>query len=104
MHHGDHTTEILSEGGPVLGILPNATYACGAAELKPGDFLALYTDGITEAVDGNDEEFGEDRLKELLVRQATGADECRDGIVASVSKFSNGIFHDDVTVLVAAIS
>ena len=104
LHHRGGTAETLSEGGPVLGILPNATYACGSAELKPGDLLALYTDGITEAVDVNDEEFGEERLKALLSRQTSSAHQCRDAIVAAVSAFANGIFCDDVTVLVASFN
>jgi serine phosphatase RsbU (regulator of sigma subunit) len=103
LHHRGGTTETLSEGGPVLGVLPNATYACGSAELKPGDVLALYTDGITEAVDAKDEEFGEERLKALLTVQTSNAQECRDAIVTAVSGFSNGVFHDDVTVLVASV-
>ncbi len=104
LHHRGGAAETLSEGGPVLGILPNATYACGSAELKPGDLLALYTDGITEAVDVNDEEFGEERLKALLTGQTSNAHECRDAIVAAVSAFANGIFCDDVTVLVASFN
>jgi phosphoserine phosphatase RsbU/P len=104
LHHRDGALETLTEGGPVLGILPNAPYACGSVDLRPGDQLALYTDGITEAVDANDEEFGEDRLKALLARPANRAEQLRDQIIASVSTFSNGNFHDDVTVLVLGIA
>jgi len=104
LYHRGGMTETLSEGGPVLGILPSATYACGSAELKSGDVLALYTDGITEAVDSKYEEFGEERLKALLSRQTSSAHQCRDEIVAAVSAFANGLFHDDVTVLVALIN
>ncbi len=104
LHHRGGVTETLSEGGPVLGILPDATFAHGSAELKSGDVLALYTDGITEAVDDKDEEFGEERLKAVLTSQTANARECRDEIVAAVSRFANGIFHDDVTVLVASVN
>lgn len=103
LHHDNGAIDPLGEGGPVLGILPGANYSCGSAELRPGDFLVLYTDGISEAVDTNDEEFGEDRLKNLLASQTATASECRDGIVSAVSSFSNGIFHDDVTVLIASV-
>jgi len=52
----------LDKGGPVLGVLPDATYKEAQIELVPGDVLLLYTDGVTEAKNKNDEEFGEDRL------------------------------------------
>jgi len=103
LHHRAAPAETLGEGGPVLGILPDATYATGAVNLAPGDCLVLYTDGITEAVNAADEEFGEERLKALLDGHSAGAAERRAHIVAAVSQFSNGIFHDDVTTLVATI-
>lgn len=103
LHHLDNATETLGEGGPVLGILPAATYACGTAELRPQDCLVLYTDGITEAANAQDEEFGEERLKTLLSQDARSPDQRRDEIVAAVSQFSNGIFHDDVTLLVMTL-
>lgn len=95
--------ESLSEGGPVLGILPDAPYVAGSAELKAHDCLALYTDGITEATDEHEEEFGEERLKALVASRPAGAEECRAQIVASVSQYAKGNFNDDVTVLVATI-
>jgi serine phosphatase RsbU (regulator of sigma subunit) len=112
LHHRDNATEtvsvnaieILGEGGPVLGILPAATYTCGSAELRPQDCLVLYTDGITEAANSEEEEFGEERLKALLVLDAGSPDQRRDEIVAAVSQFSNGIFHDDVTLLVMTVA
>jgi serine phosphatase RsbU (regulator of sigma subunit) len=103
LRHHDNEIETLGEGGPVLGILPAATYACGTAELRPQDCLVLYTDGITEAVNSQDEEFGEERLKALLSHRDGSPDQFRDEIVAAVSQFSNGIFHDDVTLLVTTL-
>lgn len=95
--------ETLTEGGPVLGILPAATYACGSAELLPKDCLVLYTDGITEAINGQEEEFGEERLMALFGQHDGNAEKCREQIIAAVSQFSNGIFHDDVTLLVMTL-
>ncbi|MGO8933268.1 MAG: PP2C family protein-serine/threonine phosphatase [Terracidiphilus sp.] len=103
LHHRDNALVTLGEGGPVLGILPAATYAFGAAELRPQDCLVLYTDGITEAANAEDEEFGEERLKALLSLNAGSPDQRRDEIVAAVSQFSNGIFHDDVTLFVMTL-
>jgi len=101
LHHRNGVTETLKEGGPVLGVLRDAAYSSSATDLAPGDCLILYTDGITEAVNAAGEEFGEDRLKALLDQRYAGADEFRAQIVATVSQYSNGLFHDDVTALVA---
>jgi sigma-B regulation protein RsbU (phosphoserine phosphatase) len=99
----ENAIEMLTEGGPVLGILPAAAYACGTAELLPKDCLVLYTDGITEAVNGLEEEFGEERLKALFGQRDGSAEKCREQIIAAVSQFSSGIFHDDVTLLVMTV-
>ncbi|MCB1059284.1 MAG: SpoIIE family protein phosphatase [Calditrichaeota bacterium] len=56
----------LSNGGPILGVLPDAGYQQDQIELIPGDVLLLYTDGVTETKNDADEEFGEDRLAELV--------------------------------------
>ncbi len=89
LRHRDGTLETLSEGGPVLGIFPRAHYVGGTAELRPGDCLVLFTDGITEAVmDGKDEEFGEERLIDLLHHTSGSADQYRDQIMSAVRKFS----------------
>jgi phosphoserine phosphatase RsbU/P len=52
----------LVPGGPVLGLVPKATYKSGETPLAAGDFLALYTDGISEREGPGDAEFGEERL------------------------------------------
>lgn len=54
--------EFLRNGGPVLGPTPDATYTRGFAKLEPGDLLCMYTDGIIEASDARDREFGIERL------------------------------------------
>ena len=71
---GDGTLFELEEGGPVLGPLADATYDRGFARLEPGDVLVLYTDGVTEVLRDGDsergEEFGFDRLVEVIRRRA----------------------------------
>lgn len=59
--------EWLDGGGPILGILPAASYERRNFHIEPGDILLLYSDGVTEATNPNGEEFGEDRLANLLV-------------------------------------
>src|SRR6185436_1697109 len=58
--------EYLKNGGPVLGPMPDSTYIRDFVKLEPGDLLCLYTDGIVEAHNSRDEEFGLERLERLV--------------------------------------
>ena len=94
----------LTTGGPVLGVLETFSYEQGHVELKAGDRLALFTDGVTEVWNNEGAEFGDDGLRELLrERRTLGAAELRDAIVTAVTDFSHGDFHDDVTLVVVAV-
>ena len=99
----DGTLESLREGGPVLGVIPAARYAAGAVELRSGDCLVLYTDGISEAFNAADEEFGEERLMGALDQPVGVAEESRQRIMAAVTEFSNGNFHDDATMMIVSM-
>ncbi len=99
----DGTLEWLRDGGPVLGVIPGAPYAAGTVELRSGDCLVLYTDGITEAFNAADEEFGEERLMLPLKQPGDGAEERRQRIMVAVTEFSNGNFHDDATMMVVSM-
>jgi len=98
----DGETARLTEGGTVLGMFPDLTYAQGRIDLRPGDYLVVYTDGLAESSHG-DEQFGEKRIIETL-RRVRGAPA---RIVASVliteaDSFSGpGAAPDDMTVVVA---
>ena len=63
---GSSEIEELSTGGTVLGLLPQASYEEATLNLRPGDVLVAFTDGVTEALNPKEEEFGEERLKDLL--------------------------------------
>jgi putative ABC transport system permease protein len=58
--------EELSTGGTIIGMFPQALYEEGTIDLRPGDVLIVFTDGVTEALNPSDEEFGEERLKDLF--------------------------------------
>jgi sigma-B regulation protein RsbU (phosphoserine phosphatase) len=94
--------ESLREGGPVLGVFPEASYSDGSVELRPGDRLVLFTDGVTEATNGQLEEFGEERLRDLAAHPAGNAEECRLRIMTAVTEFSGESLADDATLLVVA--
>jgi sigma-B regulation protein RsbU (phosphoserine phosphatase) len=63
----------------------------------------LYTDGITEAMSPTDEEFGEQRLIDLMNEPASGAEQRRQRIMEEVTRFSEGFFHDDATILIMSV-
>jgi sigma-B regulation protein RsbU (phosphoserine phosphatase) len=56
----------LSIGGTVLGLFPQMSYEEATVDLQSGDVLVAFTDGVTEALNTAEEEFGEERLKDLL--------------------------------------
>jgi sigma-B regulation protein RsbU (phosphoserine phosphatase) len=98
----------MKEGGPVLGIFPERRYVHGEIELRSGDCLVLFTDGVTEARGPSGREFGEDRLQELLSELLTpdrglGAAELRDQIMGTVNEFSVGEVYDDATLMIVRV-
>jgi sigma-B regulation protein RsbU (phosphoserine phosphatase) len=100
----DGSHERLGSGGGVLGVFPEQTFALGTARLAPGDRMILFTDGVTEASNAADEEFGEDRLLRLLLENRTrSAGELQETILATVAKFSGGRWVDDATLVVLAV-
>jgi sigma-B regulation protein RsbU (phosphoserine phosphatase) len=93
----------LADGGPVLGEFPDWSAAQGQITLAPGDRLAFYTDGITEAEDADGHEFGEARLVDLLAKyRGAGAGELHARLLAEAVRFAGGTFTDDATLLVVA--
>jgi sigma-B regulation protein RsbU (phosphoserine phosphatase) len=94
----------LKEGGTPLGILPGKEYADTEVQLEAGDRVVLYTDGLTEAMNAGDEEFGEPRLVGLGRKNTgLGAAELLEVIRKEVSGFSGGSFQDDFTLVVVAV-
>ena len=103
LHHRDNVTETLGDGGPVLGILPAATYACGAAELRPRTASSSTPTASRRRQMPRTKSLAKSALKALLKQNGGSPDQRRDEVVAAVSQFSNGIFHDDVTLLVMTL-
>jgi predicted permease len=96
----------LSEGGTVLGLFPDMPYQDADVEVRPGDLLVAFTDGVSEARSAADEEFGEERLKALL-RDVAGAPAAEVSAVLAdrMRAWSTGAEqHDDLTFVVATIN
>lgn len=94
--------ELLTGGSVMLGILAMAKYEEQRAKLEPGDVLVMFSDGVTEAPNPNDEEYGEDRLANLVAELSSRpAPEIVDAIHRSVAEFTEGAPPaDDITVVV----
>jgi phosphoserine phosphatase RsbU/P len=96
----DGSVEYLREGGMVVGLFPSVHYDRGHVRLNPGDIVVACTDGITEAMDTESEEFGQDRLVELAVRERSKpAQEIVDIVLKEVDLFSRGGTHEDDRVI-----
>ena len=98
----DGEIEHLSTSGPPIGLMPGLTFAGKYVEMRPGDTLVLYTDGITEAEDPDDEEFGVERLEDVC-RENREAEPgaLGDAVGRRLDEFARGIpYADDRTLVV----
>jgi sigma-B regulation protein RsbU (phosphoserine phosphatase) len=93
--------ERLDVGGLPLGIQPEATYQFASVELAPGDWLVIFTDGVVEAVNSSDEDYGEPRLLNTIqAGAATTPADLLKRLMADLDLFvGNTPQHDDVTCM-----
>ncbi len=98
----DAAVEGVVENGLILGIVPLATYETKVLRVAGGDRFLLYTDGVLEA-DKAGEEFGEERVKNILAR-STSAEEICQSVSAAVSAWSQGVAGDDITIVALNIT
>jgi uncharacterized protein YndB with AHSA1/START domain len=95
----------LEQGGLIIGAFEDGVYDQGEIDLRPGDRLVMFTDGLSEAVDRDNKEFGEERLAEASRRnRQLSAEALHRYLLDHVTDFCGGEFEDDATVLVAAVS
>jgi serine phosphatase RsbU (regulator of sigma subunit) len=85
----------------VLGVVTGMKYTLGSINLYPGEKIILYTDGVTEALNSKDEEYGLERLNRFILKnKKVGCEVLAKGIVDDVIKFENGVRFDDITILI----
>ena len=102
---GDGRVVRLDAGGPAFARLMQETpYITSEESLEANDTLVLFTDGVTEARNAEQEEFGDERLVEVVRRAQPAARNVVRDIVDDVHAFSGGIAHDDVTILCVRIT
>lgn len=96
----------LEHSGAVLGQLPQWSYEQIDLELRGGDTLLLFTDGLVEVCDEKGNLFGEERLLHLMQELSTSdasansASALQNSLLANVSAFCQGSFQDDATMLI----
>jgi serine phosphatase RsbU (regulator of sigma subunit) len=96
-------SEMLEGGGPVLGVLSIAPYGEERVPLGSGDLIAIYSDGVTEATNTSGEEYGEQRLIDVLQNlRRESADAIVSTVMESLNRFTLGAPQaDDITLVVA---
>jgi sigma-B regulation protein RsbU (phosphoserine phosphatase) len=101
LRHSSGTVERLEIGGFPLGIAKGACYESGITTLKANDLLLIFTDGLVEAENEREDEYGEPRMLEVLSDASGTSAETLKQLMSSVDKFV-GLTrqHDDITCLV----
>lgn len=100
-----HEPQLLSEGGVLLGAMPTMMpYSEQEVPLQPGDVIVMYTDGVTEAMNDEEEEFDEHRLiASVQKRIDRHPQEILDGIIDDVAEFCSNHYTDDLTLIVCKV-
>lgn len=103
LHMGSAGTHRLEADGIPIGLLPEAEYREGQRQMHAGDLLVLYTDGIIEAPDADDREFGEARLIDILEKNRDkNLDEMVFIVLHELARWTGGgPGHDDATLVLA---
>ena len=90
------TVEVVPSHGTPFGFLSGARYEHADVVLASGDAVVLYTDGVTEAANAEQQMFGDQRLRDLVARHgATGAQALSDAILSAVAVFTGTAQHED---------
>jgi sigma-B regulation protein RsbU (phosphoserine phosphatase) len=98
----DGAVEQLESGGLPLGIMPFSEYEAGTISLRSGDALVIYSDGVSEANNLAEEEFGLDRLTQVIRSNVTrSAAAIRDKVESALSEFTGTAApNDDITLVI----
>jgi sigma-B regulation protein RsbU (phosphoserine phosphatase) len=96
---------LLRAEGIALGVIDDAELQSVKVDLAPGDVLVLYTDGVTEAINDKDEEFGEERLLRVIAEnRGRPAGEIQERILEAIAVFAGECPQfDDITLMVLRV-
>ena len=95
-------SELCTGGSFPVGLIEQATFEAERIQLQPQDTLVFYTDGVSEAENREEKQFGDELLKQELARhQDSSLGDIKDGILGALEKFTAGVAQsDDITLLV----
>jgi sigma-B regulation protein RsbU (phosphoserine phosphatase) len=96
---------LLTTGGPIIGTFLDGPYEQETIQLRSGDVLAVYTDGVTEAVNLAGVEFGEERLRSILNESLQlSAHQAAERVIARVLEWQGQApQHDDITLIIVKV-
>jgi sigma-B regulation protein RsbU (phosphoserine phosphatase) len=102
LRHANGEMEELTQGGVALGVFENSKYEERPLGLAPGDIMVFYTDGVTEAENRQEEEFGMERLKQVIEdSHRSNAERIQEEIYGAARQFTDGLPQsDDITLIV----
>lgn len=98
-------TILLDKGGLILGCMPEVKYEQETVSLKPGEMLLMYTDGVSEAMNSAEEEFGEERLEKLFRKNFNlTVEDSLSELEGEIHRFRGEVpLMDDFTLLLARV-
>jgi len=102
---GEPAVRLLTTGGPIIGTFLNEAYEQETIQVESGDILVMYTDGVTEARNPSGVEFGEEKLRSMLVDSwRLTARETAEEVIANVLEWQGSApQHDDITLVVVKV-
>jgi len=101
----DGSHRFLSEGGTIIGAFSGMQFEKKIIKLEPDDLLIFYTDGLSEAMNENDEEYGENRIKQIVIeKHDCNAEEILQAILQDMKKFDKSEPpRDDTTIIILKV-
>jgi phosphoserine phosphatase RsbU/P len=103
--HADGSILMPASYSGVLGLFTHWTFQSSELQLQSGDCLVLMTDGVLEAANRDEEEFGYQRLIDVVKqKRSSGANGIRTAILEAVSQFCSGKFDDDASLIVVTVN
>ena len=104
--HADGRCSFLDRGGLILGAFSQAAYESGSVQLEPDDIVMFFTDGLSDLRDLEGNDFGEERILELVrEHNQLGAEALKNELLREAKEFSSGeLGFDDLTMIVLKIT
>ena len=98
--NSDGVKTVIKNTGPAAGLFSDTAFDTGEVQIYQGDTLILFTDGVTEAVNPDNEQFSSKRLLDMLISSQKSSSETLDDVVCELRRFTNDVEQfDDITLL-----